>query len=296
MEVRTIKKRIRWPTFINPFVDRGFKLLFGREESKDLLIDLLNGLFEGERVIAELSFMNVELPTESVDSRGAVFDLKCKDIDGAIFIVEVQNAPQSYFYERGLYYLCRIISSQDEQGRDWKFKLYPVYGVFLLNFKSNRTDKLRTDIVLADKETGKQLSDTIHQIYLEMPYFSKTEAECKTSLDYWLYTLINMGQLETLPFKGQKQLFEKLERLAKVVNLNKRERTEYEESLKIYRDNQGVLDYAIESGFEKGMEKGMEKGKLEGKLEIARNLKAVGISTEIIIQTTGLTPDQIADL
>lgn len=51
-------------TFINPFVDRGFKLLFGREESKDLLIDLLNGLFEGERVITELSFMNVEQPAE----------------------------------------------------------------------------------------------------------------------------------------------------------------------------------------------------------------------------------------
>lgn len=30
--------------FINPFVDRGFKLLFGREDSKALLIDLLNDL------------------------------------------------------------------------------------------------------------------------------------------------------------------------------------------------------------------------------------------------------------
>ena len=34
-------------TFINPFVDRGFKRLFGQEDSKELLIDLLNGLFEG---------------------------------------------------------------------------------------------------------------------------------------------------------------------------------------------------------------------------------------------------------
>ena len=66
-------------TFINPFVDRGFKRLFGQEDSKELLIDLLNGLFEGERVITELSFLNVEMPAESTDSRAAVFDLKCKD-------------------------------------------------------------------------------------------------------------------------------------------------------------------------------------------------------------------------
>lgn len=90
-------------TFINPFVDRGFKHLFGQEDSKELLVDLLNGLFEGERVITELSFLNVEMPAESTDSRAAVFDLKCKDKEGRIFIVEVQNAPQTYFYERGLY-------------------------------------------------------------------------------------------------------------------------------------------------------------------------------------------------
>ena len=66
-------------TFINPFVDRGFKHLFGQEDSKELLVDLLNGLFEGERVITELSFLNVEMPAESTDSRAAVFDLKCKD-------------------------------------------------------------------------------------------------------------------------------------------------------------------------------------------------------------------------
>lgn len=29
-------------TFINPFVDRGFKILFGQEVSKDLLVDFLS--------------------------------------------------------------------------------------------------------------------------------------------------------------------------------------------------------------------------------------------------------------
>ena len=37
--------------FISPFVDRGFKILFGQENSKVLLIDLLNDLLDGERHI-----------------------------------------------------------------------------------------------------------------------------------------------------------------------------------------------------------------------------------------------------
>ena len=34
--------------FINPTTDPGFKILFGRESSKDILISLLNAILEGD--------------------------------------------------------------------------------------------------------------------------------------------------------------------------------------------------------------------------------------------------------
>ena len=37
--------------YINPFTDYGFKKIFGQELTKDLLIDFLNDLLEGDRVI-----------------------------------------------------------------------------------------------------------------------------------------------------------------------------------------------------------------------------------------------------
>ena len=46
--------------FINPFTDYGFKKIFCQEISKDLLIDFLNDLLEGERVITDLTFQNNE--------------------------------------------------------------------------------------------------------------------------------------------------------------------------------------------------------------------------------------------
>ena len=46
--------------YINPFTDWGFKRLFGQEFSKDLLINFLNDLFEGEFQIKDVTFKDKE--------------------------------------------------------------------------------------------------------------------------------------------------------------------------------------------------------------------------------------------
>ena len=47
--------------FINPFTDVGFKRIFGQEINKDLLIDFLNGLLEGEKHIVDIRFLDKEV-------------------------------------------------------------------------------------------------------------------------------------------------------------------------------------------------------------------------------------------
>ena len=287
---------MRKSVFINPFVDRGFKILFGQESSKELLIELINDLLEGEHHVEDLSYMDKEDPGETTDGRGTVFDLLCKDQDGTTFIVELQNARQTYFYERALYYLCRMIASQGKKGESWEFELVPVYGIFLLNFRSGKTDKVRTDLVIADRETGKQKSRNFREIFIEFPLFNKTEAECKTPLDYWLYNLKHMEQLEHLSFKGQKALFARLEELARIANMNKKERAEYEAALKIYRDNENVVTTARREGKEEGIAIGEERGLKKGILTTARLMKQNGISFEQIKVCTGLSDEEIQHL
>ena len=97
-----------------------------------------------------------------------------------------------------------------------------------------------------------------------------------------------MEKLETLPFKGQKALFERLEKLAKIVNLNKKERDEYEECLKVYRDNKNVWDYALREGRQEGRE--------EAIYQIARNMRERGIDLASIIACTGLDAEAIVAL
>ena len=109
-----------------------------------------------------------------------------------------------------------------------------------------------------------------------------------------------MEQLEHLSFKGQKALFNRLEELARIANMNKKERAEYEAALKIYRDNENVVTTARREGKEEGRKEGREEGiaigEERGVLKTARLMKQNGISFEQIKLCTGLSDEEIENL
>ena len=114
--------------FINPFTDFGFKRIFGQEISKEILIDFLNLLLNGEQSIVSLRFKNPELQPDIKDKRRVVFDLYCESDKGTQFIVEMQAARQEFFYDRGLYYQSRALAEQGNKGKDWQYDLKPCMG------------------------------------------------------------------------------------------------------------------------------------------------------------------------
>ena len=63
---------------------------------------------------------------------------------------------------------------------------------------------------------------------------------------------------------------------------------EYEEKMFNWLDVNGIKEYAREEG--------LAEGRAEGRADIARNLKAMGLSEEQIVQATGLTPEQVRAL
>lgn len=121
-----------------------------------------------------------------------------------------------------------------------------------------------------------------------------------------------LEQLESLQFKGQKVLFLRLEELARIVNMNKKERDEYEACLKVYRDNYNTWIYmkeqalkegleeglakGIAKGIEQGIEIGVNKGKKENSYDIARKMKQKGLSVDMIAECTGLSKSEIEKL
>ena len=134
----------------------------------------------------------------------------------------------------------------------------------------------------------------IYRVNLRNPclifYYDRLEAQHAAPLlsQGQLYNLKHMEQLEHLSFKGQKALFNRLEELARIANMNKKERAEYEAALKIYRDNENVVTTARREGIAIGEERGV--------LKTARLMKQNGASVEFIKQCTGMTEEEIKNL
>ncbi|MDF9828757.1 Rpn family recombination-promoting nuclease/putative transposase [Parabacteroides sp. PF5-6] len=311
--------------YMNPLLDFSFKRLFGQDANKELLIDFLNILFEGERKVEDITFMDKEIPSEFLEGRMVIFDILCREKDGTFFIVEMQNSNQFYFFDRALFYLCRMISSQGQKGSGWNFKICPVYGIYFLNFRLPGLEKLRTDVILADRDTGIQTDKRLRQIFISLPHFNLEADECKTDFERWIYLFKNMDTLERIPFETKKATFKKLLKAAEVESLNSGDRWLYDKILKNYRDYVNTVEYAkvegerrgikigrekgIAEGKMKGIEIGREKGIAEGKMKgieigrekgrkeekrlLAIQLKKEGLPFDFISRLTGLPPEEI---
>lgn len=167
--------------FINPFTDVGFKRIFGQEVNKDLLMDFLNELLAGEERIEDLRFMDKEQLPDNEQERGIIYDIFCRTEDGRHLIIEMQNDSQTYFRNRSLFYACRGIAKQGRRERDWRYALDAVYCINFCNFAL--MGKLRSDFLLMDRETKEIFTDKLRLIYIEFPFFTKTEQECGTELE-----------------------------------------------------------------------------------------------------------------
>lgn len=267
--------------FINPFSDWGFKLIFGQEITKDLLISFLNDLFQGEHVIKDLTFKDKEQLPEAKDKRGIIYDIYCITDKNEHIIVEMQNRYQEHFIDRSLYYASRAIVSQGIKD-EWDYHLNPVYTICFMNFNvNNRTPrKFRTDVHLIDKDTGLVFSDNLRMIYLMLPLFAKEEEECENDFERWIYVLKNMSTLERMPFMARNAVFKKLASIADITSLSKEEREKYDESIKIMRDN--IAAY--------------EGAQFVAQMQIAKNMLEGGVPIDDISRYTGLSKEDISSL
>ena len=293
--------------FINPFTDIGFKRIFGQELSKPLLIDFLNCLLAGERVITDITFMDKELPAEFEADRSLIYDIFCKTADGEQIIVEMQNREQPFFKKRSIYYTAEAIARQGERGVEWKYGIRAVYFVGFLNFRlPDIGSEFRTDVALMDMKSKEPFSGDMRMIFLQLPYFEKDADECENDFERWIYVLKHMEALNKLPWVAKNPIFRRLAEIGEVSALSKEERIEYDAYIRIFRDNlyamEGAEEVGMRKGLEAGIEQGLARGRAEGRAEgeyakamnIARELKSEGLPLALIIKCTGLSADDIS--
>ena len=310
--------------YISLLTDFGFKRIFGTDPNKELLINFLNSLFDGEEVIKDVKYLNSENVGDVYTERKAIFDVYCENEQGEKFIVEMQNAYQTYFKDRSLFYSTFPIREQAPKGSDWNFCLKKVYVVALLNYKMSdeafdSTDTIHT-IALMDTKTNKVFNAKLMFKYVEVGRFDKTDEELTSLSDKWMYVLKNLSRLDNRPSSLREKIFTKLFDAAAIARFSPNELREYEDSLKAYRDIKNSLDTAKEEGRAEGREEGRAEGREEGRAEgreegrkegraegreegraegiamVAKMMYAKGIDVDVIASMTGMTIDKIKAL
>ncbi len=298
------------PKFINPVTDFGFKRIFG---DKELMLGFVNALMKKQypdTQITDIAYCNVEELGENINSRKVTYDLRCTTADGSYFILEMQNDSQDYFTERIVWYMSRTVSSLKEKGyvteindkgetikRDWDYHIGKVYGVFMMNFKDARRPMAFSHVSLLDTESHDEDTDVFQYWKIQLPFYRElSPVDCKTEIDYWLYNIANMGKIDSIFFKEQVPLLNRLEKMGNYYNLDAKAQMLYDDSLNNLIATADAMQHKWRLGRATGFEEGREEGAKQKAIETARNLKIAGIDLNIIAQATGLSVEEISEL
>ena len=294
--------------------DEVFKLVFGREATKDVMIEFLNQVLPDRR-IKDLDFIDKEMHPVERDSKGTVYDMFCKTEDGSRIIVEVQRRKQPFYPERALYYSTFQIQRQVEAGAE-TYDFLPVYVINILDFKMNReidNPSVKTVYRLYEERTHSLLTDRVTFIFLELPKFTKTLDELDGNvLEGMYFCFKNMYRLEEKPDVFKHDVFTKIFEVSELYNMDNDTRDKVLHKMTTERDLRNQMAWArqeaIEEGLAEGRAKGLEEGRTEGraegraegresaKLEDAAKFKALGVAVDIISQATGLSIETIESL
>ena len=279
--------------------DFGMKFYFGREANKVILLDFLNDLFAGEKVIIDLKYLPTEQDGETASERRALFDLLCKGANGELFIIEMQQISQDFFLDRAVYYTSRLISKQLPKGKAGNnYALPEVYFIALLEFELGEEwgKEYLYNAAIVDLKSHQTLYDKLFYKFLVLPNFTKTASELTTDMDQWLYLLKHMSQLNELPQFLDKRIFSLIFNIGEVAKLNKEDlmNYEYEAKLKRKMDMRSILSTARRRGMEEGLlegeTKGIAKGIKEGEEKKSR------IFVERLLKEGSHSVEQIANL
>lgn len=286
--------------FVDPLSDWGFKLLFGTERNKDILIGFLNTLLPDKQIMS-IEYSKNENLGVTPNERKAIFDVSCTTDSNERIALEMQNSEQKFFEDRCLYYSTFLIQEQARKGK-WDYRLTPVYMISIVNFafayKYDNTEKEKWiskrvyRYSITEEETGKDMTRNLTFISLEVAPFDKKICQINGPIDKWLYLLKNLATLTERPAGFEEKIFTRLFEAAETAGLTKDELKQYEHDIMNENDYRNALDFAREKGMQKGLQRGMQRGIAK----VAKAMIGSGMDADTIASLTGLSKEQINDL
>lgn len=279
--------------------DDVFKLVFGQESSKDVMIEFLNQVIT-ERNIVDLEFMDKEMHPVERGGNGSVYDMFCKTDDGSRIVVEVQRRKQQFYPERAIYYSTFQVQRQVDAGTE-AYDFCPVYVVSILNFELDMNigkTEVRSCYRLYEENTHSLLTDKMTYIFLELNKFGKGIDDLDGDvLEGMYFCFKNMAVLDERPEILGHDVFKKIFEVSELLNMDEETRSKVIQKMTTERDLRNQIAYIKECSLAAGLEEGRAEGRAEGQRikakEIAAKLMAGGMSRNKVAEITGLSVEDL---
>ncbi|NPD93173.1 Rpn family recombination-promoting nuclease/putative transposase [Xylanibacter muris] len=257
-------------------------------------------------------------------------DMLAENSSGELFLIEVQNNNEYAYFQRMLFGASKLVTEYINRGEGYH-NVRKVYSINIVYFSlgsgrdtvyHGKTEfhGIHTGDILELSPFQKQKfnADAVSELYPEYYILKVNDFDkvATTPLDEWIYYL-NTGEVPTgATAPGLDDVRERL----KLDRMTKDELSAYYRHLDnvvILRDNiitereegraeglaEGIEKGRVEGiekgrveGIEKGRAEGREEGRTEGIMDIARGMKADGLSVGVIAKYTGLSSSEIEKL
>ena len=276
-----------------PKMDIIFQAIFGEVGSENITKDFLEKILK--RKIEKISLdKNPILRRELKDDKLGVLDI-VTELDGKEKCnIEMQLIDKNNIIERMLYYWSKMYTKQIKAGDDYN-KLEKTIVILIADFNIKGLEEVEYHSTWKIIETNSVkkliLTDKFELDIIELSKIKGRENEKDQLLDWLIFLENPESERVTRKMEENKNLKEAVEKLDRISEDEKMQRI-IELREKAIRDEHAI--YA--KGVDDGIEEGKAKGAREKQVEIAKKLLKAKIGMEVIIETTGLTKEEIEKL
>ena len=300
--------------------DWAIKRILRNKANHAVLEGLLTSLLGGRYTIVR--FLESEANQEDENDKFNRVDLLAEDERGELFIFEIQNNRELYYFHRILYGTSKVITDYINAGEDYQ-KVRKVYSINIVYFSlgqgrdyvyhgktffkglhdpndilklSNRQSEVFFgDTFQKGEKSGREVGDVFSEYYLLcVNNFDKVAV---TPIDEWMEFLKSGTIANDSTAPGLVDARQCLD----VCKLSREDRLAYERHMMNISYQRDVIatgyDDGRQDGLAEGLAKGIAEGRAEGelkaKLDTARNLLQMGLSAAQVMQATGLTREQM---
>ena len=277
--------------YLDPKADLTFKKIFAGHP--DLLISLLNALLPLKRgqKIKSIEDLPAELVPVDPLHKDTIVDVRCKDIEGRQFVVEMQMAWTDAFKQRVLFNASKAYVSQAEMGYKYE-DLQPVYSLNLVNeiFEKGVKECIHNYRIVHDKYT-KKVIEGLCFTFIELPKFQPHTMKEKRMTILWLRFLTEINdKTQEVPAEllNDPKISKALEEV-KISAFTDEELRAYDK----FWDRVSSEKTLMEGRYDEGMKQGLQVGETNKAMEIAKNMKSAGMDVDTIHKMTGVSKDEI---